>query len=78
LDIDNLVAFILLSISPLILAELHFLNVFVPSEIILVLVASTILAASVSHTFLSFIPAAFIGARKAAPHFIYCQRIACF
>ena len=46
----------------MILAELHFLNAFVPSEIILALVASTILAASVSHTFLSFIPAAFIGA----------------
>ena len=53
----NNVAFILLSISPLILAELHFLTALVPSEIILVLVASTILAASVSHTFLSFIPA---------------------
>jgi len=54
LDIDNLVAFIiLLSIFPVILAELHFLNAFVPSEIILALVASTILAASVSHTFLS-------------------------
>jgi len=62
LDIDNLVAFILLSISSVILAELHFLNAFVPSEIILVLVASTILAASVSHTFLSFISVAFIGA----------------
>ena len=58
----NNVAFILLSISPLILAELHFLTALVPSEIILVLVASTILAASVSHTFLNFIPAAFIGA----------------
>jgi putative membrane protein len=58
----NNVAFILLSISPVILAELHFLTVLVPSEIILVLVAATILAASVSHTFLSFIPAAFIGA----------------
>ena len=62
MDIDDLVTFILLSLSPVILIELHFLNAFVPSETILVLVASTILAASVSHTFLSFIPAAFIGA----------------
>jgi len=61
LDIDNLVA-LLLSIFPVILAELHFLTAHVPSEIILALVASTILATSVSHTFLSFIPAAFIGA----------------
>ncbi len=58
----NNVAFILLSISPVILAKLHFLTAIVPSETILVLVASTILAASVAHTFLSFIPAAFIGA----------------
>ena len=58
----NNVAFILLSLSPVILAELHFLTALVPSETILILVASTILAASVSHTFLSFIPAAFIGA----------------
>ena len=40
----NNVAFILLSISPIVLAELHFLNAFVPSETILVAVASTILA----------------------------------
>ncbi len=58
----NNVAFILLSISPLILGQLHFLTALVPSETLLVLVASTILAASVAHTFLSFIPAAFIGA----------------
>ncbi len=58
----NNVAFILLSISPVILAKLHFLTAFVPSETIFVLVASTILAASVAHTFLSFIPAAFVGA----------------
>jgi len=58
----NNVAFIVLSISPLILGQLHFLTAFFPSANILVLVASTILAASVAHTFLSFIPAAFIGA----------------
>lgn len=58
----NNVAFILLSISHIILAELHFLNAFVPSETILVFVASIILSASVAHTFLSFLPAAFIGA----------------
>nr|AAU82714.1 hypothetical protein GZ19C7_10 [uncultured archaeon GZfos19C7] len=34
----------------MILIELHFLNAFVPSETILVLVASTILAVSVYHT----------------------------
>jgi len=58
----NNVAVILLSVSPVILAELHFLTAFVPSETIPVFVASSILAASVAHTFLSFIPAAFIGA----------------
>ena len=58
----NNVAFILLSIAPLILAKLHLLNAFVPPETVLILVASTILAASVAHTFLSYIPAAFIGA----------------
>jgi putative membrane protein len=58
----NNVAFILLSIAPVIIAEPHLLNAFVPSDTLLVLVASTILAASVAHTFLSFIPAAFIGA----------------
>ena len=58
----NNVAFILLAIAPLIVAELQFLNVFVPSDMLLVLVACTIVAASVAHTFLSFIPATFIGA----------------
>ncbi|MEA1957159.1 MAG: tripartite tricarboxylate transporter permease, partial [Euryarchaeota archaeon] len=60
----NNVAFILLAISPAILAKLHFLNALVvhSETTILVLVASIILAASVAHTFLNFIPAAFIGA----------------
>ncbi len=60
----NNVAFILLAISPAILAKLHFLNALVAHSetTILVLVASIILAASVAHTFLNFIPAAFIGA----------------
>ncbi|MHC1599300.1 MAG: tripartite tricarboxylate transporter permease [Candidatus Methanospirareceae archaeon] len=58
----NNVAFILLSLAPLIIAEPHFLNDFVSPDTLLILVASTILAASVAHTFLSFIPAAFIGA----------------
>jgi len=58
----NNVALIFLSLSPMILSKLIFLNTFVPSETILVFVASTILAASVAHTFLSFIPATFIGA----------------
>jgi len=60
----NNVAFILLAISPAILAKLRFLNALVvhSETTILVLVASTILAASVAHTFLNFIPAAFIGA----------------
>ncbi|MHC1611488.1 MAG: tripartite tricarboxylate transporter permease [Candidatus Methanospirareceae archaeon] len=58
----NNVAFILLSIAPVIIAKLHSLNDFVSSETVLLLVATTIVAASVAHTFLSFIPAAFIGA----------------
>jgi len=60
----NNVAFILLAISPAILAKLHFLNALVvhSGTTVLVLVASIILAASVAHTFLNFIPAAFIGA----------------
>lgn len=58
----NNVAFILLSLAPVVIAEPQFLHAVVPSDMLLVLVASTILAASVAHTFLSFIPAAFIGA----------------
>jgi putative membrane protein len=58
----NNVAFILLSFSPVIVTEPRFLTAFAPPEMIPVLVASTILAASIAHTFLSFIPAAFIGA----------------
>ncbi len=58
----NNVAFILLSLAPVIVAEPHFLNDFVSLDMLLILVAATILAASVAHTFLSFIPAAFIGA----------------
>ncbi len=58
----NNVAFILLSLTPVIVAEPHFLTAFVPSGLLFVVVAATILAASVAHTFLSFIPAAFIGA----------------
>jgi len=58
----NNVAFILLSIAPLIVAELQFLNVFLPPDMVLVLVASTIVATSVANTFLNFIPATFIGA----------------
>ncbi|MFZ2071259.1 MAG: tripartite tricarboxylate transporter permease, partial [Halobacteriota archaeon] len=58
----NNVALILYSLSPMIISKQHFLNAFVPYETILVFVASIILAASITHTFLSFIPAAFIGA----------------
>jgi putative membrane protein len=58
----NNVAFILLSLAPVLIAEPQFLSAFLPSDLLLILVAATILAASVAHTFLSFIPAAFIGA----------------
>jgi putative membrane protein len=58
----NNVAFILLSIAPVLIAEPHFWTAFVPADLLLILIAVTILAASVAHTFLSFIPAAFIGA----------------
>jgi len=58
----NNVALIFLAVSPMIISRLYFLNALVPFETILILVAATILAASVAHTFLSFIPAAFIGA----------------
>lgn len=58
----NNVAFILLSVSPVILERLRFLTALVPSETLLVLVAATVVAASVAHTFLNFIPAAFVGA----------------
>ncbi|KAF5436347.1 putative membrane protein [Candidatus Methanophagaceae archaeon] len=58
----NNVALIFLAVSPMIISKLHFLNALVPFETVLILVAATILAASVAHTFLSFIPAAFIGA----------------
>ncbi|HID19574.1 MAG TPA: hypothetical protein EYP28_01335 [Methanophagales archaeon] len=56
----NNVAFILLAIAPMLLAELHFVDAFGTSATILVV--AVILSASVAHTFLSFIPAAFIGA----------------
>lgn len=58
----NNVAFILLSFTPVIIAKSSLLLDLVPSDLALVLVASAILAASVAHTFLNFIPAAFIGA----------------
>jgi len=58
----NNVALIFLAVSPMIISKLYFLNALVPFETVLILVAATIIAASVAHTFLSFIPAAFIGA----------------
>jgi putative membrane protein len=58
----NNVAFILLSITPMIVVESPLLHALVPPDLVLVLVAAIILAASVAHTFLNFIPAAFIGA----------------
>jgi len=57
----NNVAVILVSISPVLMRELHFLA---PSDFSII-VASAILATAVTHTFLSFIPAAFIGAPEA-------------
>ncbi len=58
----NNVAVILLSIAPAIVAKAHILQALVPSDMVLIFVACVILAASVAHTFLNFIPAAFIGA----------------
>ncbi|RJS81093.1 hypothetical protein CW713_06705 [Methanophagales archaeon] len=52
----NNVAIILVSISPVLMRELHFLA---PSDFS-VIVASAILATAVTHTFLSFIPVIFI------------------
>ncbi len=57
----NNVAFILLSITPMIVA-VPLLDTLIPHDMLLLLVASIILAASVAHTFLNYIPAAFIGA----------------
>ena len=57
----NNVAFILVSISPVLMQDLHFLA---PSDFSII-VASAILATAVTHTFLSFIPAAFVGAPEA-------------
>ena len=50
----NNVAFILLSIAPILSSELHFLDAFGIS--VTILVVAVILAASVAHTFLCFIP----------------------
>jgi putative membrane protein len=58
----NNVAVILLSFTPLLLAEPHGLTASLPAEWIPLSMAAVILAASVAHTFLNFIPAAFIGA----------------
>ena len=52
----NNVAIILVSISPVLMRELHFLA---PSDFSLI-VASAILATAVTHTFLSFIPVIFM------------------
>jgi len=57
----NNVAVILVSISPVLMQDLHFLA---PSDFSII-VASAILATAVTHTFLSFIPAAFVGAPEA-------------
>jgi putative membrane protein len=58
----NNIAFLILSFAPALIAGLQFLTSFVPQESILILVASIIISACIAHTFLSFIPAAFIGA----------------
>ncbi len=54
----NNIAIILVSITPVLLPELYFLDSYASRTII----ASGILATAVTHTFLSFIPAAYIGA----------------
>jgi len=55
----NNVALILLSLLP---ALSHSLSAFLPATHIPMLLASLLIAASITHTFLSFIPAAFVGA----------------
>ncbi len=54
----NNIAIILVSITPVLLQDLYFLDSYASRTII----ASGILATAVTHTFLSFIPAAYIGA----------------
>jgi putative membrane protein len=58
----NNVAVILLSFTPVILAEPRAFCAALPLDILMLLAAATILAASVAHTFLNFIPTAFFGA----------------
>ncbi|HDS45701.1 MAG TPA: hypothetical protein ENN68_06385 [Methanomicrobia archaeon] len=58
----NNVAVILLVLTPAILAEPRTFCAALPFDTLLLLVAAVILAASVAHTFLNFIPAAFFGA----------------
>ncbi len=58
----NNVAVILLSLVPVILAEPSAFAAALPFDTLMLLVAAIILAASVAHTFLNFIPAAFFGA----------------
>ena len=59
----NNVAVILLALTPAILAEPRSsFCAALPFDTVLLLVAATILAASVAHTFLNFIPAAYFGA----------------
>lgn len=58
----NNVAVILLSFTPLLLAEPHGLTASLPAGWIPLFIAAVILAASVAHTFLNFLPAAYIGA----------------
>ncbi|MGC9443998.1 MAG: tripartite tricarboxylate transporter permease [Candidatus Methanospirareceae archaeon] len=58
----NNVAVILLSFTPAILAEPRTFCAVLPFDTLLLMVAAVILAASVAHTFLSFIPTAFFGA----------------
>ncbi|MHC1635710.1 MAG: tripartite tricarboxylate transporter permease, partial [Candidatus Methanospirareceae archaeon] len=59
----NNVALILLSLNPFILSKMH--SIGISKETSLILFAVTIVSASISHTFLGFLPAAFIGAPDA-------------
>ncbi|MBN1454687.1 MAG: tripartite tricarboxylate transporter permease [Methanomicrobia archaeon] len=58
----NNVAVILLSFTPAILAEPRSICAALPYDTVLLLLAAIIIAASVAHTFLNFIPAAYFGA----------------
>lgn len=59
----NNIAILMLSISPILLAGLMFLADYgIPTSFIVVLLCTIIIATSIAHTFLDFIPSTFLGA----------------